>query len=209
MRMYSILESMIGSKENYRKTRGSTAGFSALEFIVSLSIIMLISAQILISFSSLGQNAALNEAAQELVGQIRKAQYTSLAVTYANVPIGGVPSYVFPPAVGIKFDMATPNQAILFADRNESGYTQNYKYNDTGERISTYTLPANVKINTINGNTNGVFHILFTTPEATVYLTDGVGALLTPQSRLDIELIGAKGAKKTITVQITGQVNVH
>ena len=202
------------------KTSGeqSTAGFSVIELVVSLAVIVLVSAQVFVSFSGLGQGTALNRAAQELIGEIRKAQYGSLAVTYANVPISGVPQYVIPPAIGIQLATGTVSpQIIRFADRNDcGGCVQNNKYDASqGEQIGALTLPSGIKINRITGQNNTVSYakvgILFRVPEATLTLWRDINGIITiiPGNHITIELVNAAGKTKTVTVRITGQINAN
>jgi len=187
------------------------SGFTSIELVVSLAIITLVSAQIFVSFSGLGGNAALNRAIQELTGEIRKAQYSAIAVIYA--PNSGLPPS---PAVGIRISTvvgAIP-QVLRFIDRNDSGCTpcvQNNKYDAVwNEKIGEYALPGNIKINRLiddQGNdTYTTMHILFKVPEAEVALAKDDGTLF-PGNRVDIELAAANGTKKTITARITGQIN--
>lgn len=185
-------------------------GFTAIELVVSLAIITLVSAQIFVSFSGLGQGVTLNRAIQELIGEIRKAQYSAIAVIYT--PDSGLPPS---PSVGMRISAvagATP-QVLRFIDRNDcSGCVQNNKYDAAqNEKIGEYTLPANMKIHRLlddQGNTYDTVHILFQVPEAAVLLSKQNGTAF-PGNRLDIELASTSGLKKTITVRITGQINAN
>lgn len=201
--------------------RRNRSGFTAIEMVVSLAIIVLIGSQVMISFSGLGQGVALNRAAREIVGEIRKAQYASLAVTYAHLPVGSVPAFVVPPAIGVRLDTTTPQQTLRFADRGNETCppgcpTPDFPnppdgtYSDSRERIATYALPGAIKIRKITDQTSAsytIVHILFQTPEATLTFTKDDGTPI-PGNRLDIELTGGNGAKKTLTVHITGEINV-
>lgn len=200
--------------KNNSLLKNKIAGFTAIELVVSLAIIVLVSAQILVSFSGIGQNAGLNRTVQELIGEIRKAQYSAIAVIYA--PNSGLPPS---PSVGMRISTvagATP-QVLRFIDRNDSACTpapcvQNNKYDAAqNEKIGEYALPANMKINRLlddQGNTYNTIHILFQVPEAAVLLSKQNGTAF-PGNRLDIELASTSGLKKTITVRITGQINAN
>lgn len=193
------------------KSRGKQRdGFTAIELVVSLAIITLVSAQIFVSFSGLGQGTTLNRAVQELMGEIRKAQYGAIAVIYA--PSSGLPPS---PAVGIRISAViglTP-QVLRFIDRNDcASCVQNNKYDAAwNEKIGEYSLPANMKINRllddqILPNSYNTMHILFKVPEAEVTLTKDDGTPF-PGNRVDIELASTSGLKKIITVRVTGQIN--
>ena len=185
-----------------------TAGFTAIEMVVSLAIITLVSAQILVSFSGTGQGVTLNRALQELVGEIRKAQYAAIAVIYA--PTSGLPPS---PAVGIRISTAvSAPQVLRFIDRNDcGGCVQNNKYDASqNEKIGEYALPSNITVNNItdqNNNSHNTAHFLFQVPEATLIIADGNGTPI-PTNHIIIELANKIGTKKTITVRITGEINV-
>lgn len=188
-----------------------SSGFTTIELVVSLAIITLVSAQVLVSFSGLGQGVTLNRAIQELVGEIRKAQYAAIAVIYA--PTSGLPPS---PAVGIRISTvvgATP-QVLRFIDRNDwpigAPQPQDNKYTGPQEKIGEYALPGKIRINRlIDDQDNDAYttmHILFKVPEAEVTLAKDDGTPF-PGNRVDIELISTTGAKKTVTVRITGEIN--
>lgn len=184
------------------------SGFTAIELVVSLGIIMLVSAQIFVSFSGLGQGVTLNRAIQELVGEIRRVQYAAIAVIYA--PNSGLPPS---PAVGVRISTvvgATP-QVLRFIDRNDcASCVQNNKYDAVwNEKIGEYALPSNIKINRLLDDQNNAYttmHVLFKVPEAEVLLAKEDGTPF-PGNRVDIELISGNGTKKTITVRVTGEIN--
>lgn len=186
----------------HHRNRHDSAGFTAIELVVSLAVIILVSAQVFVSFSGLGQGVTLNRAGQEFVGEIRKAQYASLAVSYAHAPA----KFTIPPAFGILI-MKSSGQTIRFADHNNDG-----KYNGQSELISTYTLPNNIKIDKIidqNNNEYDAVHILFQVPEATLIMNDGDGTEILNNNRIDIHLVNGAGQTKIVTAQITGQINVQ
>src|SRR3989344_6686291 len=147
----------------------ANAGFTAIELVVSLAIIILVSAQIFVSFSGIGQGTTLNRTVQEIISEIRTAQYSAIAVIYA--PNSGLPPS---PAVGIQISTvvgATP-QMLRFIDRNDwpigAPQPQDNKYTGSQEKIGEYSLPANMKINRLlddQGNTYSTMHILFQVPE--------------------------------------------
>ncbi|MBI4225177.1 MAG: type II secretion system protein [Candidatus Sungbacteria bacterium] len=186
------------------------SGFTAIELVVSLAIIILVSAQIFVSFSGIGQGVTINRTVQEIIDEIRKAQYAAIAVIYA--PNFGLPPS---PSVGMRISTVvgpTP-QVLRFIDRNDcAGCVQNNTYDAAqNEKIGEYALPANMKINRLlddQGNTYSTMHILFQVPEATVFLAKDDGTAF-PGNRVDIELASTSGVKKIITVRVTGQINAN
>lgn len=194
------------------KASENKAGFTAIEFVVTLAIIMLIGGQVFISFSGLGQGVALNRAVQELVGEIRRAQYGALAVVYA--PQAGIPPS---PAVGLRISIGTTPSVLRFIDRNDSACTpapcvQNGKYDSIqNEKIGEYLFPDNIRISRVlddQGNSYTAAHILFEVPEASIQFTRDDGTAF-PGNRMDIELASPTGAHKTVTTRVTGQINAR
>lgn len=192
------------------------AGFTVIEMLVTFAIITALSAQILVSFSGLGQGVALNRAGQELARMIRSAQYTSIAVAHARVPVAGIPTFLIPPAVGIRIDKAT-GQRTIFAERDDHPAflifgNPDGKYTNSDEKIKTEELPDGITITRIIDQ-NGVdsytaIHVLFFVPEAEVRITRDGGSPF-PGNRADIELVNSVGNKKTVRVHITGQISVR
>lgn len=169
---------------------------------------MLIGGQVIISFSGLGQGVTLNRAVQELVGEIRKAQYAALAVVYA--PQTGLPPS---PAVGLRISIGGTPPVLRFIDRTDCpDCVQNGQYDSAwDEKIGEYRFPDNIRINRIlddQGNSYTATHILFQVPEASIRFTRDDGTAF-PGNRMDIELTSSTGTRKTVTVRITGQINAR
>gem|GEM_PF-3588888 len=190
--------------------RNKRQGFTLIEMMVSVAIVLLISTQVLISFSSLRESSQLKRSAQELSFSIRKAQ--NMAVAISAVRAGGV--LQTPKAAGIRLTTST-------ADANGDGVKDNSEYfffadqdgdgvYDANERIEpNLILPGNMEITSITGTTSGhpEAHVIFYTPEARVSLTDYNGTLLTA-SVMDIKLSALSGNFIIVRVRISGQVTV-
>ena len=169
--------------------------------VVAVSIVLFISAQVLVSFSTLNERTTLDRAAQELAFNIRRAQNMALAV--APVNLGG--TLTIPRSIGIRFSSQIPTNYFFFADQNQDGI-----YNDPAEKIEPLIrFPGNIKINTLTGELvgNPGIHMIFTTPEATLTMTDAVGRLI--PNFVDIKIQGVSGALKIVRVRISGQVTVR
>ena len=175
------------------------SGFTILEMIVSIAIITLISAQVLVSFSSLNEASTLGRAAEELAFNIRRAQNMSLAV--APVRIGGI--IAIPQAVGIRI-ATSPSSYFFFADQDKNG-----TYDDPVEQIEPMIiLPGKIRVASITGEIPGNpgVHIIFYTPEAMLAMTDFIGAPI--PNHIDITLQGTSGAIKIVRIRMSGQVSV-
>ena len=192
-----------GRSDTALRCLGFSRGFTILEMLISVSIILFISGQVLVSFSNLKETSTLTRAAQELAFNIRRAQNMSVAVV--GVGIGG--TMQIPNAVGLRLSSAEGNNKryFFFADQGAS----NGLYDGSTERIEPdILLPGNVSITSITGEvpeSPGV-HIIFYTPEATLLLSNGVG---TPISNfVTITLTGPSGGIQRVRIRMSGQVTV-
>ncbi len=182
-------------------------GFTIVEMIVVLAIVMLIGGQILVDFSSLKEGATLNRAAEELAFNIRRAQNMSLAVTGVN--IGGVVQ--IPDGVGLRLSSqaGSNDNYFFFADQDCPGVGCGL-YTGVMERIEpNIALPGRIRITSITGAipAHPSVHIIFYTPEATLALTNEFGAPI-PGTYIDITLSGDSGATKTVRIRTSGLVRV-
>ena len=178
------------------------SGFTILEMLVSVAIILLISGQVLVSFSNVKEASTLTRAAQELAFNIRRAQ--NMSVSVVGVGIGG--TMQIPNAGGLRLSSMIGNndKYFFFADQNGNGM-----YDGPLERIEpNILLPGNIRITAITGEApagSGV-HIIFYTPEATLLLSN---AAATPIINfLSITLTGPSGGVQRVRVRISGQVTV-
>ena len=186
------------------------SGFTLLEMAVSLSIVVLITAQVLVSFSGLREASTLNRAAQELAFDIRRAQNMALAVAPVALGLGG--TLHIPQSVGILISTRSgiingyvAYTYFFFSDQNRNG-----KYDGVSEQIEPLiVLPANIRITSITGedSVNLGVHISFYTPEATPTMTNFNGVPIA--SFVDITLRGGSGATKIVRVLASGSVSVR
>jgi len=178
-------------------------GFTLIEMLVSTAIILFISGQVLVSFSTLRESSTLTRAAQELSFNIRRAQNMSLSVV--AVGIGGITQ--IPHAVGLRLSSQSGSNTsyFFFADQDSNGM-----YSGAIERIEpNILLPGNIKITSITGEliaSPGV-HIIFYTPEATLILSNGVAGAI--PNFMSIILTAPSGATRIVRIRISGQVIVY
>ncbi|MDZ4260256.1 MAG: type II secretion system protein, partial [Candidatus Sungbacteria bacterium] len=182
-------------------------GFSIIELVVSLAIISAISAQILISFSGAREASTLTRAAQEIGFNIRRAQNMSLSVT--GVPVKEeTGTYIrIPFSVGVRFSSSVNenDRYFFFTDKAPGDGI----YNPANERIEPdILLPGSIRIQSIVGeliSPKGV-HVIFYTPEATLFLTNGLGGVI--PNYIDVVIVAPSGATRTIRARTSGQVTI-
>ncbi len=186
-------------------------GYTAIEMIVVISIMVAITSLVLVGFGTLNNTVALNRASRELAVGLRRAQNMSLAVSRNPSFAGEVP-----PAYGVHLVLDGTGYT-LFADR---GSPRNKKYDssDPFEMISYTVFERNIRINrfldvdgdqiTPAGNT---LHVIFSAPEADPVITDGDGNTDATglYDKVDIILQSLSGEEKTITIRVSGQISIR
>ena len=161
-----------------KKIIKSSAGFTMTELLVVMFIISLLSTSVLISFRNNQKSYGLNQSAQQLISNLRKAQ--NMAMNKVN--INGYDSY------GICAE-TNNNYYIIYADDNS-----NNTYEPSDVIIETINLLNNVKIN----NTLDVF---FESPDPKTYINGSDIIGLSGSIILEID-----GAFKTITITTAGLI---
>jgi len=150
-------------------------GFTMTELLIVMFIISLLSASVLISYRNNQRSYALDQASQQLVSNLRKAQNMAMN----KVDIDGYNSY------GI-YAVINNNYYIIYADNNGDS-----RYQPSDRVIETINLLNNVKIN----NTLDVF---FKSPDPKTYLNGNLSAGLSRTITL-----GVNGTSKTKIITIT------
>lgn len=208
-----------------------TAGFSTTELLVVISIITLISAAVIFSFTGLSENVALNRAVRELALGIRQAQNTSLSVT--QVPIVQWPNAI--PSdqrivrhVGIELSTSGAGASGYFffvdidapgvagvgpADRKYEQKTDGNPDLQRDEKIagSDFRFERNVRIMSFSDCSPcpDTVNIIFSAPEATAQIVNqsGGGSI---GNKLTIELVAPSNPnnKRYVTVRTSGQISI-
>lgn len=189
-------------------------GFSLVELLVVISIVVTITTVVLVEYTNFNSQTLLNITAQEISATIRQAQYFGIAVrgeTNDNI------NYEFP-NYGIYVEsVSSPNQVILFADLDGTpGFDAANDF-----VVETYKVPQQYAISRLCIDEDGIsggelcsisdglteINILFKRPEseptinsnlrddvvlAQIYLADSVGAEL-----------------RRVEVWNTGQISVY
>lgn len=191
-------------------SRSRDTGFTMVEIVVMMAIMAMISGMVLVSFGGLHEGAALNRSARELGLAIRRSQNIALSIT--RVDTGAGPQ--IPKGAGIRLTQGS-SRYILFADQ-----TRDNKYDTSTDPPDAkieeeHVFEGNVTVESLkyfdalnNPLTTSVAHVVFSTPNADMFISDESGASL--GETLQIVLRGPSGkVTKKVTVRISGQVSIQ
>ncbi|MFY9462276.1 MAG: type II secretion system protein [Candidatus Sungiibacteriota bacterium] len=182
-------------------------GFTMVEVVIMLGIIIIVSAIVLVSFPSVSANINLQKSVQQLALRFRQAQSQALAVRQVQGPFGPV----VPPAVGVYISTADPTHYIVFADICPSAPNNNKIY-DAGCDIiiETMSLERGVRIIELvdeAAQNQSAVSVVFTVPEAsaTVYNASGsIGESILVKLRTD-----SGNLTKAVRARTSGQVAIE
>lgn len=133
-------------KSNTRTIHRSVAsGFTVVELLVTMSIVVLVTGIVMIRYSSFNSSVLLTSQAYLTAFDIREAQ--SLAVSVRGR------SSEFREEYGVYFSMATPNIYQIFQDNDANGDHNPVRYNPGEEIGAPYTIdPRFVIVNLCASN---------------------------------------------------------
>jgi len=178
-------------------------GFTVIELIVSVAVLLVITTLILAKFPNFNDSVSLKKTVQDVALEIRQAQVYGLGVREFQSGGGLYPGY------GVHFDVASPGSFILFADINgDNAYSgssedvESFKI-QTGEKVSS--ICANEKTLPSAGCAFSRADIIFWRPNPFVILkADGSSF-----SDLEIKLTSPRGQTKKVVILSSGQISVE
>lgn len=198
------------------KLKLNRSGFTLIEMITSISLIVIITAIFIANYRSNNKRTDLIMTAQTLVSNFHAAQNNTLGlIKYGNaVPAGGW---------GIYFDITTPNKYILFADldrpaSDEPGDTHladsgSSRYNastegDVNQGARIIDLPPGLEISAIKtdiGSPLNYVNVTFLPPDPKTNIFDGTYAY----DAIKISLKDTRdNTTKTVRVNFLGLIEV-
>jgi len=102
-----------------------SAGFTIIELLVTLSIVVLATGLVMIRYVSFNSSVLLNSLAYQVAFDLRETQSLAISVRGSNAE--------FREEYGMYFDINTPNQYILFQDTNQTVTRHGYIAYDSDE----------------------------------------------------------------------------
>ncbi len=189
-------------KEKERKR-----GFSTIELVVTIGILIVITTLIFASFPKFRQTVSLKRTAQEVALAIRQAQAYGLSTRgFQSATEEKFPAY------GVYFNKNFPDSFILFADVAP----QNNRYDGSFEDVQIFKIQTGDKITGLCSNQkksppgdcsyDTMNIIFFLTNPVTLKADD---SLLPSDSDAEVVIESSQGQKKTIVVLPSGQISVE
>ena len=189
-------------------------GYTLIELIVSISIIIIISSMMLANYRQGGASEELNAAAQNLVSEIRKVQAYSLGYKEFN---GSIPDEGGWGIALTSVSTQSPENFILFFDY--TGATPsgpNDKYNSPTELYVSNKIGKNVEVDELifnNGaSSENYFWAIFFPPDPIVNLNGdinpgGVSMSVFDANEVEVVLRHISGRSKSIILNKYGVVD--
>lgn len=187
-------------------------GFSIIELIVTISILVIINTLVFASYPKFRQSVSLRKTSQEIASTIYQAQTYALGVKEFTTSSGEEKF----PGYGAHFDISSgpTDSFVLFADIPDSSGKGNNKYDGESENVELFKIQTGDRISEICG-TNGLYpdcslslstaDIIFLRPNPVVTLTDGSNLF----SNVGIKIKSSQGQEKTINIWLSGQISVE
>lgn len=177
-------------------------GFTLIELMISVSILVIVSTLILASYPKFSDNADLTLAARTVVSSIRAAQFYGIGVKEFGP--GEFPAY------GVYFGPLPAVSYIVFADVDE-----NNQWSGSSERVETQSILKRGYIDNggLCGKENGQpidcslsgLNIIFKRPYPDIFLY-GDNTSQGPYDYVEITISSTRGNTKKVVVWKSGQV---
>lgn len=211
MNAYRSLLSHTSAPGGYTHTRArmKRAGFSMIELVVSVGILVVITMVVLVSHATFGGNVLVGSLAYDVGLSIRQAQVFGLGVREFGVDTGQ-----FDVGYGVHFDVDSPQSYFIFADIDKNNI---YNTGDGTEEVFSvgrgYTVErlcvtSASSIETCSGVDNiSELDITFLRPDPDAYIRIN-GDTLTPFQRARVVVRSPQGVEREVVVESTGQISI-
>lgn len=172
-------------------------GFTLVELLISLAVIIIILAITVPDFNKTRQTFNLSNTARKIALVLREAE--SNAISIVSLPDG-----THPPGYGVYINTTNPKSVILFPD------TDGNKMRNGDDSIyeNEYILPDPIKISGLKKGASSYteFHIVYSRPDPSITVfRDSIDL---GEGEFDIELSADSEVEKIISFWTTGQVSI-
>ena len=190
-----------------------SGGFSLIELLVVLGMLVLITTVTLVSHFSFNSSIVLSSLAYDIALSIRQAQVFGLAVREYKDEFSAIPNPTFDTGYGVHFDSSTPKSYILFADTDRQldydGVTERDEVFTIGRGnfISEFCATNSVPIEKCSST--GVItylDIIFDRPDPEAIIKTNLGETY---GSARIVISSPRGNERVIRIFSTGQISVE
>ena len=188
------------------KHTGTQGGFTLIELMVVIGIMLVITTLILARYSQFNGTVLLRDLAYDVGLSIREAQVYGIS----GRSVDGTFAYRY----GVYFSKAAPTQYTLFGDKNN-----NQAY-DGDEIVSVYTMRAGYGLSEMcatrssdgasrcaSRNEISTLTVMFKRPEPDAIIRSDV--VSETYRDVTFTLLSPSGATRSVTVTSTGQISIN
>jgi|GEM_PF-1647531 len=185
----------------------SSRGFTLIEILISLFIMVVLSTAVFVSFRTGDKNLALERSAHQMAQHIRKAMEMSLQAEQSSVC--GDPSDLS--GYGLYVDEGSPTTYLLYANCNgedSEGYDASQD-----ESVTTFSLDEAIEISDVsNGeNSDKMWGIVFFPPDPRIEICTNDpcnGANQVNSGLIELRVKSDPSFTRTITINQRGTIDV-
>ena len=192
------------------KKNRALCGFTILELIVVIAIMVTVSSLVLANYPGFNERLAVRRQAEEIASNVRQAQSYGLGVK--EFGSNDFPGY------GVYFQSNVIDSYVLFADS-----VRNLTYDAlSNEKIKDLPILGNVRIYDLCANQKqspagpcglASLTVVYTRPVPIVSLKGGSSPLCAGASGswcdIEIKIRGSRGTTRTIVIWLSGQINIE
>lgn len=184
-------------KDKSYSHRHTISGFTLMELVVVISMIVAILSIFLVNYRAGGSNQSLNLAAQKLAFDIKKAQ--SLTIAGVNIKSSDTPKSNC--GYGINISSEPAFEYKIFLDNN-----CNNKYEASDTEIERIELPHKIQVLRFSTSPPSSLDITFNPPRPTTSINNNQN---TTSVDIVLNIEDDPLAIKTISVTTGGQINIY
>jgi hypothetical protein len=137
-------------------------GFTMLELMITMSVMIILSGALLITWNRSEDIYGLQRAAYKMERDIREAQARTMEADEVNC--GSMDSSA---SFGVFFNVASPKEYILFVDCDN-----NNSWNGDDVLVERVKMEKGVELQSLSPNLGGVFNVVFNPPQPLTYIND-------------------------------------
>ena len=187
------------------------SGFTLVEMVICLGILVMMMSIVLASYRSFGTNAKFTSASEDIVLALREAQVYGVSTKgYTNNTCGGTTT--FNCSYGVYFANGT-NGFTVFVDQNNDKFYNSGASPSEAIPTSSVTWASNISVTDLSCDgfpcTNGNVSVTFKRPNVNAYIED-LPLSSSSYNKVKITLTDSNtSATSTVTISSAGQISLN